>query len=304
MINPHNPQSLPTLKEYPFNLKYHQLPSGLLMNYVDQGEGPPVIMVHGNPTWSFFYRHLINKLSSNFRCLVPDHIGMGFSSRPTADDYGFKLSHRIFDLSHLLNSLKLEEPAHLVVHDWGGPIGLGWAGDHPDKVASLTIFNTATRVPTNYRLPARLGVFKYIEPLGDFMAVRHNLFVKGIELFGGVNPLSEAAYEGYRAPYTTPCDRLAIGRFVADIPMSPTHPSLETLATVDKQMQTKLKDKPMTIVWGLRDFVFNREVFFDWKNRFPQTETLVLPEAGHFLLEDLPDVVAARVHHFISSLGF
>ncbi|MDR1920253.1 MAG: alpha/beta fold hydrolase [Candidatus Adiutrix sp.] len=300
MINPEDPSTLPNPEGYPFRRKYHALPGGLRLNHVDEGAGPPVLMVHGNPTWSFFYRRLISELAPDFRCLAPDHIGMGLSSRPGADEYGFRLSDRVADLGHFIDGLGLTEPLHLVTHDWGGPIGLAWAADHPDQTASLTILNTATRVPAGYRLPWRLALFKKMEPLGAYLAVRHNLFVRGTAALGVVKPLSEAAKRGFAAPYETAADRLAIGRFVADIPLSPRHPSFAFLAEADRKAAERLRNKPMTLVWGLRDFVFNRAVFFDWRRRFPEAEVLALPEAGHYLLEDEPDRAAGHIRNFIS----
>jgi len=150
---------------------------------VDEGRGPPVVLVHGNPTWSFFYRRLIAGLAPDFRCLALDHLGMGLSDRPGADRYGFTLADRVADFAAWLAGLALPEPIHLVVHDWGGPIGLGWAGTAPEQVASLTVMNTALRRPPGYRPPWRLGLFRLASPWGDFLARRLNLFARGTAFF-------------------------------------------------------------------------------------------------------------------------
>ncbi|MDL2260432.1 alpha/beta fold hydrolase [Deltaproteobacteria bacterium OttesenSCG-928-K17] len=273
------------------------------LHYLDEGSGPPVIMVHGNPTWSFFWRHLIKALSPSYRCLVPDHMGMGLSSRPAAADYGFRLADRAADLAALAEHWQLDRPAHLIVHDWGGPIGLTWAAEHPEMVASITVMNSGTRVPADYRLPLKLAVFKAFAPLGSLLAEKLNLFVWGTAVFGVVNALAPEVRAGFMAPYKNPAHRLAVARFVEDIPMSPGHPSFDLLARTDNRLDRLLAEKPLALVWGLKDFVFNRRVYLDWQERFPQAQSLVLPEAGHYLMEDEPDRVCEFTSNFLASSG-
>lgn len=292
----------PALDGYDFQPNFFHRADGLDLHYIDEGQGPPVIMVHGNPTWSFFWRKLIQALAPDFRCLAPDHLGMGWSSRPTGEKYGFRLADRARDLAELAEHWNLDRPAHLLVHDWGGPIGLTWAAANPEKVASLTIMNTGTRVPPNYRLPLRLAIFKAFRPFGKFLAHRLNWFARGAAFFGPARGLSPEAERGFLAPYLRSEDRLALSRFVEDIPLSPRHPSYELLAETNERLTTSLAGKPMTLVWGLRDFVFNRKVFLDWRGRFPAARALVLREAGHFLLEDEPVRVADHVRGFLNSV--
>ncbi len=291
----------PDLAEYPFQSHFYRRPDGQALQYLDEGQGAPVVMVHGNPSWSFLWRRLVRELSPDFRCLVPDHLGMGFSSRPTEMEYGFRLADRAADLGALMDHWRPEGPVHLVMHDWGGPIGLTWAATHPEMVASLTVMNSGTRVPPDYRLPLKLALFKGCAPLGNLLARRFNLFVRGTAAFGVTRPLSAAARQGFLVPYLKPEDRLAVARFVEDIPLSPGHPSHSILAETDRALETALADKPLALVWGLRDFVFNRRVFLDWRKRFPQAQALALPEAGHYLLEDEPDRVAGFVRRFLTS---
>lgn len=296
------PDPLMGLSEYPFSRHYYERPDGLALQYVDEGSGQPVVMVHGNPTWSFFYRRLIQALSPKYRCLVPDHLGMGLSSRPLPEEYGFRLADRADDLTALMKHWQIGEPVHLVAHDWGGPIALSWAVDNPEAVASITIMNSGTRIPEGYRMPLKLAIFRHFAPLGTFMAQQLNLFVGGTATCGAVRPLSREARQGLTAPYRRRDGRLAVARFVADIPLSPKHPSYELLRQIDQKLAGALAVKPLALAWGLRDFVFNRTVFMDWRARFPQAPTLVLPEAGHYLMEDEPKKVVGFVSQFIAEI--
>ena len=303
MINPAEESTLPVLAEYPFRRNFYTRADGLMLHYVDEGQGPPVVMLHGNPTWSFLYRRLISDLGGHYRCLAPDHMGMGFSSRPSINKYSYRLADRAADLAELMDHWKLKEPVHLVVHDWGGPIGLTWAVNNPDRVASVTVMNSGTRVPPDYHLPIKLGLFKAFPMVGSFLAHDLNFFVRGAACFGTVNGLSPEARRGLTAPYDEGADRLAVARFVEDIPLSPDHPSYAVLAETDRRLPDLLADKPLTLIWGLRDFVFNRAVFLDWQKRFPQAPALVLPEAGHYLLEDEPGRIVACLKKRLASLN-
>ncbi|MDR1043797.1 MAG: alpha/beta fold hydrolase [Candidatus Adiutrix sp.] len=289
----------PQLAEYPFESRYFHRPDGLALHYLDEGRGPPALMLHGNPSWSFLWRRLISALAPDFRCLAPDHLGLGLSSRPLAGQYDFRLADRVTDLEALVEHWRPGLPLHLIMHDWGGPIGLAWAVRHPDRVASLTVINSGSRIPPGYRLPARLAVFSAFKPLGAFLAQRFNLFVRGTAACGTVQGLSGEARQGFLAPYARPEDRLAVARFVADIPLSPAHPSYDYLAETDRRLDDLAARRPLALIWGLRDFVFNRAVFLDWRERFPEAPALVLPEAGHYLLEDEPERVSDFVRQFL-----
>ena len=127
---------------YPFGSHYLNI-NGHDLHYVDEGKGAPLFMVHGNPTWSFYYRNLITHLSKDFRTIAPDHIGCGFSDKPGADDYDYTLASRIDDLNTLIEHLCPNEKISLILHDWGGMIGLAWALDHLDRIEKIVITNTS-----------------------------------------------------------------------------------------------------------------------------------------------------------------
>jgi haloalkane dehalogenase len=287
-------------REYPFKPRYLALDDHRALHYVDEGQGPPVVMVHGNPSWSFMYRRLIKDLSG-FRRLAPDHLGMGLSVRPDRG-YGFSLKERLSDFSLWLDSLRLTEPIHLMVHDWGGPIGLGWAGQNPDRVASLTIMNTGLRVPFGFSLPARLAVFKSCGLLGRLLAVEFNLFAKGLVRYGSLRPFSPAAREGFLAPYQLAAHRESLARFVTDIPYGAKHKSRPTLSEIDNNFEL-LSQKPTLLAWGLKDFVFSKAFLDDFRRRLPQAQTLALPRAGHCLLEDEPEIILQTFRDFLERVG-
>ena len=143
--------------QYPFGSHAADI-GGLRLHYVDEGTGPPVLAVHGNPSWSFYWRSLISDLSDSHRVIAPDHIGMGLSDKPTRATYPFTLRRRIDDLTDFVDSLELTEPLTLIVHDWGGAIGCGWAVEHPDQVSKLVITNTAAfGLPSGKAMPALLS---------------------------------------------------------------------------------------------------------------------------------------------------
>jgi haloalkane dehalogenase len=221
---------------------------------------------------------------------------MGLSSRP-GGHYGFTLKERLDDFGQWAESLDLTEPAHLIVHDWGGPIGLGWASQNPGRVASLTVMNTGLRVPKGFKVPLKLAIFRLSPFLGRLMATELNIFVKGVTRHGTVRPLAPEAIEGFLAPYGLPSHREGIYGFVDDIPLKGKGCS-ETLAGIDQGFGL-LADKPTLFVWGLRDFVFTKHFLDDFTQRLPQAQVIPLPRAGHWLLEDEPLAIAKAIKAFL-----
>jgi len=169
--------------EYPFKNNYFDL-NGLKYHYLDEGKGDPVVMLHGNPSWSFYYRNLVRELRSDYRLIVPDHIGCGLSDKPADSQYSFTLKQRVDDLDALLKSLKLKKKITLVLHDWGGMIGMAWAVRHPEKVARLVILNTAAfHLPTAKKFPFALKLCRDTQ-LGAFLVQGFNLFARGTAWVG------------------------------------------------------------------------------------------------------------------------
>ncbi len=275
--------------------------SGLKYHYLDEGQGDPVVMVHGNPSWSFYYRNLTRALRGEYRVIVPDHIGCGLSDKPTADDYSYTLKQRVDDLEALLEHLGLRERITLVVHDWGGMIGMAYASRHPQRIARLVILNTsAFHLPKGKRFPLALKICRDTA-LGCFLVQRLNMFAKMAARVGCKrNPMSAELREAYCAPYDTPANRIATLRFVQDIPLKAADPGYELISEVEAGLE-RFTELPMTICWGLKDFVFDRHFLKEWQRRFPKAEVHTFADCGHYILEDATDEVIPIIEQFLAA---
>jgi haloalkane dehalogenase len=255
---------------------------------------PAVVLLHGNPTWSFYYRDLVRELAAaGMRCVAPDHIGMGLSDKPP--DYRYRLATRIENLAGLIEKLGLRR-VHLVMHDWGGAIGFGWAVRQPGKVGRLVILNTAA-FPSPL-LPLRIRVCR-TPVLGE-------LLVRGLNGFAGTatwmamhrRAMSEEVKRGYLFPYDSWANRIGVARFVADIPMSARHPSRKTLEEMAGRL-TAFRDRKVMIAWGGADFCFTKRFYNRWLEIFPQSEARYLADAGHYVLEDAGEEIRPMIKAFL-----
>lgn len=278
---------------YPFQPNYHSL-DGVRMHYVDEGKGDVVVMLHGNPSWSFLYRDLIKALRGEFRVIAPDHIGMGRSDKPQA--YCYQLRQHIDNLERLLDSVvPAGTPISLVVHDWGGAIGMGWAVRHPERVANLVILNTAA-FPSP-RIPGRINLCRC--PGFGALAIRgFNAFAGGAVSMAVGKPMSKAVKSGFLLPYDSWANRIATLRFVQDIPLDEQHVSYPALEEIAQKLPL-LRGKPVLIQWGGADWCFDHSFYDEWLRRFPHAEYESYPQAGHYLLEDAGEVVIPRIRYFL-----
>lgn len=291
------PQELKS--EYPFTNNYLLLRSGHQLHYVDEGpkESKPIIMVHGNPTWSFFYRNLIKKFSNTRRVIAVDHIGCGLSSKP--QDYDYTLENHINNLSELFDrvvapKMPASQKFDLIVHDWGGAIGMGFAGRYKPYLDHSVIMNTAAYTDEN--IPKSINICKL--PLIGEKLVRHfNAFAWPATFMAVEKPLKKMAKKGYLLPYNNYKNRIATARFVKDIPMDESHPTWKTL----KEVENSLKDIPgeKLLLWGEKDFCFSPHFFKRWLDFYPEAKTCMLSEAGHYLLEDEPEITAKTIEEFL-----
>jgi len=274
---------------------------GLRLHYIDEGSGDPVIMLHGNPTWSFLYRHLLHALVDSNRVIVPDHIGCGLSDKPDDSRYTYTLASRVDDLERLLDHLGLDRELTLVLHDWGGMIGMAYAARHPERIARLIVTNTAAfHKPAAKRLPSALSICRS-GPLGALLVQGCNAFCRGTALIGcKKRPMTREVRAGYLAPYDSWRRRVAILRFVQDIPLRPGHPSYETVSWVQGRLHL-LEPVPMLILWGMKDFVFDHHFLDARVRRFPRAEVHRFSRAGHYLFEDDPDSINDRVRSFLAA---
>ena len=287
---------------YPFGSHYQELPAGHCMHFVDEGpvDGQPVIMLHGNPTWSFYYREVIRNLSASHRCLAPDHIGMGLSDRPADAEYAYTLKSRVADLGEWLDAVEPERPVDLVVHDWGGAIGLSWAAAHPQRVRRIVILNTwAFTIPENVGIPRALAFAR--TPLGALLVKSFNAFSGLAVRMATEQKLSPCVARGLVAPYKgSPGRRLATLRFVQDIPLKQSDPAWEVLAETERNLP-RLGDKPVLLGWGGKDFVFNDRVLEKWREIFPHARVEYIEDAGHYVLEDAADRLVPEIGKFFAS---
>ena len=264
------------------------------ISYIDEGEGLPVVMVHGNPSWSYLYRNLVAELQGEYRCIVPDHLGCGLSDKP--QDYPYRLQNHINTLEELLDGLNLERCV-LVVHDWGGAIGMGWAGGHSNRIAGLVVLNTAA-FPSS-RIPFRIAICRW-PVLGALLVRGLNGFAGPATFMAVAGKMDKRVADGFLAPYDSWHNRVAIHRFVQDIPMHRNHPSWQSLIQVEESLPN-LADKPMLICWGGRDFCFNRLFYNEWRQRFPQAQTHYFEDASHYVLEDAWSEINPLIHTFVKS---
>jgi pimeloyl-ACP methyl ester carboxylesterase len=283
---------------YPFKSNYLTI-GGLKYHYLDEGRGEPLLMVHGNPTWSFYFRSLVKAFSDEHRVIVPDHMGCGLSDKPTADQYGFQLHDRVADLKALMDNLNLKSPLTLVVHDWGGMIGLAWALDHLDQVGRIVIMNTAGFFPpAGKTLPLRLKMIRSGRGLFRHLVLRFNLFARAALYMAPRSPLPPEVKAGLIAPYAAPRSRLATLKFVLDIPLSARDPSGAIVARVERNL-ARICDRPTLILWGAHDFVFDRDYYNQWRRRLPLAESHWFDDAGHYLLEDVPERIIPLIRRFL-----
>lgn len=272
---------------------------GIRMHYLDEGEGDPIVLLHGNPTWSFYWRHLVRGLADSYRVIVPDHIGMGLSDKPGDDRYRYTLESRVADVDALLSELGIEQDVTIVAHDWGGMIGLGWAVRNREKVRRLVLLNTAGFfLPEGRGLPWQL---KLIRRMPSSVTVRgFNAFVRGALRSCSKRPgrMTPAVKAGYLAPYDSWANRIAVHRFVQDIPLGPGHPAHDLVEEVDQNLRS-FADIPVQIFWGEQDFVFDTHFLAEWRRRLPEAEVHSFPDCGHYILEDAHEEITPLVRDFL-----
>jgi haloalkane dehalogenase len=283
---------------YPWQGHFLDVGRGVRMHYLDEGSGDPVVMLHGNPTWSFYWRELVKALAPSHRVIVPDHVGCGLSDKPCDEEYDYVLDRRVEDLELLLASRGVERDITLVLHDWGGMIGLAFATRHPERVARLVVTNTAGfGLPPGRRLPWQIALVRYL-PFFPLPVRGLNAFSRGANRYCSSRGLSRLAREAYLAPYNSWANRIAVQRFVEDIPLRPRDTSFASVERVSRDLG-RLAGTPLLICWGMKDFVFDGAFLGEWRRRFPLAEIHEFEDAGHYVLEDASERIVPRVEAFL-----
>jgi len=292
-----NSERLKTL--YPFRSRWMDL-GGLIMHYIDEGSGDPVVMVHGNPSWSFHFRALIKELRPDHRCIAIDHIGCGLSEKPGDDRYAYTLARRVANLEALLARLRITDNITLVLHDWGGMIGMAYAARHPRRIKRLILFNTAAfPLPPGKNLPTSLKIARTILA-GPLLVQGLNAFALGTSWIGcRRRPMSPEIRRFYLAPYDTWENRRATLRFVQDIPLKPSDPAYALVRSTGDALRV-FRRTPTAIFWGGQDPVFDADFLSEWRRRLPEARVHEFPDAGHYVLEDAGEEIIPLARRFLA----
>jgi haloalkane dehalogenase len=288
--------------DYPFAPNRFEVRPGIAMSFLDEGprDGETVVMLHGNPSWSYYWRHLVLGLRDKYRCIVPDHVGMGFSDRPDDARYTYTLQSRIDDLDALLKHLGIAGPVTLAVHDWGGAIGFGWALRDPARVKRLVITNTgAFPLPAAKKFPKRIAMGRDSR-LGGCLIRAFNLFARGAARFGTERRLPQDVRDAYAGVYDGWDKAISTLRFMQDIPLAEG----DAAWSLVKEMEAALPayaDRPAFLGWGLKDFVFDRHFLNGFRAALPDAETHAFADANHYVLEDKHEVLVPAIRKFLDA---
>ena len=296
-----------TLPDYPFTPQRIAIRDGIALSYLDEGprDGEVIVMLHGNPSWSFYWRHLVLGLRDRYRCIIPDHIGMGLSDKPddaadASPRYDYTLQSRVDDLTTLLDKLGITGPVTLAVHDWGGMIGFGWALSHMVQVRRLVILNTAAfPLPAAKAMPWQLSLGRDSR-VGGFLIRTFNLFARGAAWLGTQRRLPANVRRAYIAPYAGWRNAIATLRFMQDIPLRDGDPAWPLVAEAGRRLPA-FADRPAFIGWGLRDFVFDRHCLDGFTAALPHAQVHAFADAGHYVLEDKHETLAPAIRAFLDA---
>ena len=293
--------------DYSFQPQRVEVRPGIGMSYLDEGprDGDVVVMLHGNPSWSYYWRHLVLGLRDpasgrGYRCIVPDHVGMGLSDKPGDDRYAYTLKSRVDDLTTLLDHLGVDGPVTLAVHDWGGMIGFGWALSHAAQVRRLLITNTAAfPLPSAKAMPWQLKLGRDLK-LGVLLIRGFNAFAAGAARDGVVREMPDDVRAAYLAPYDSWRNRIATLRFVQDIPLSEQDAAWALVAEAGRRLP-EFATRPAFIGWGLRDFVFDAHFLEGFTRALPRADVHAFEDAGHYVLEDKHEVLVPAMRRFLEA---
>lgn len=276
--------------EYPFAAHTLEVEGGR-MHYLDEGSGPTILMVHGTPTWSFLYRRLIKDLSQDHRCIAMDHLGFGLSDKPTG--WSYRAADHARNLATLIERLDLKDLT-LVVHDFGGSIGLDYALDHPENVRRLVLFNTWM---WPFDDPAAIRAGKLMGgPIGKLLYTQLNFSPRVIvkAAWGDKRTLTPALHRHYTAVHPTPRERYGMWVFAREV--------LDAAPWWQSQWErrTRIAGIPALLLWGMRDPAIKPANLARWQSCLNDARAVTFPTAGHFVQEEQPAAVSAAVREFLA----
>jgi haloalkane dehalogenase len=269
---------------YPFDSRYAEV-AGARVHYLDEGSGAPLLLLHGNPTWSFLYRDVIKGLRDRFRCIAPDLPGFGLSRAPAS--YGYTPAEHANVIESLVRELDLKDVT-MMVQDWGGPIGFAAATREPERFSRFVVGNTWAWPKSDAGTQA---FSRFLGgPVGGYLILRRNFFVERI-IPGGVRlkKLPKRVMDAYRGPFPTPESRRPVHVFPREILRSRPF-----LAQVERGLPA-LRDRPALIVWPTKDVAFREPERKRWEEIFPDHRTTLLEGAGHYVQEDAPEAIVAAI---------
>ncbi|TWT51086.1 Haloalkane dehalogenase [Rubripirellula amarantea] len=274
--------------------------AGSVMRYLDEGNADAnetILCVHGNPTWSFYYRKVIDRFSPDRRVIAVDHLGCGRSDKPARDEFAYTMAAHRDNLVSLIDNLDLRNVT-LLAHDWGGAIGLSSLVERRDRFSRIMLLNTGA-FPPPY-VPVRISACRW--PLVGTPMVRGlNAFAKSaVTMAMSRNRMSNEVAEGLLAPYDNWKNRVAIDAFVRDIPTRDDHPTMPTLRKLNDDLPS-LASMPSLLVWGMKDWCFRPECLRRFQAVWPNATTVEIADAGHYVIEDAPDETLDAIDQFLSS---
>ena len=276
----------------------HELQVGAQrLRYLNEGSGEETLLcVHGNPTWSFYWRSIVERFSRDRRVIAIDHVGCGRSDKPPRSEFPYTLAAHRDNLVKLIDTLDLNQIT-LIAHDWGGAIGLSSLLQRRDRFKRIVLLNTGA-FPPPY-VPWRIAACRI--PLLGTAAVRGlNAFARAaVPMAMSRQKMSEDVAKGLLAPYDNWAHRVAIDAFVRDIPMSQRHPTYQTLKDLETQLPS-LKDLPSLLVWGMKDWCFRPECLRRFQAVWPNATTVEIADAGHYVIEDANEETLQAISSFLA----
>jgi pimeloyl-ACP methyl ester carboxylesterase len=299
MIPPELPPAVRAL--YPFKSNYRRV-NGRWLHYLDEGEGEPIVLLHGNPTWSFLYRNFIPRLARRHRVVAPDYMGFGLSEKPT-DESAYSLHNHTAIITSLLDGLGLRNVT-LVMQDWGGPIGLGYGLARLSNVRALVLMNTwAFTDASRFHRSVYPWRLLHAPVVGQLLLKRRNLMVEANLIMGVFHPerISGAVLEAYRFPFPDYDSRTGTLAFPRSIPLRPGDAAYDAIARISRNLGDL--EVPAKIIWGEQDIVFPVEFAYKFQAMLPRAgEPYIIHEARHFLQEDAPEEIADQILGFLRSI--